>query len=497
MKKKFAKKVALLLSLVMLLSSFAYAAEVDFEAKFDEALDIYRSRSLFGNSQTDYVKDALVEIFEEYPDFFYEFMNKIYMKNDRYSYYLAPEVYEEKFEMNSSIVGIGVVISFVEGEDYLTIDSVTDDGPADKAGLLSGDKILAVDGVSVKGFSPSEAALLVKGREGTTVKIKVLREGVEKVFDIKRATVAVSDVTSYKVDDKVGYIKLSYFNGLYAYADFIDAYQGFEEDGINTIILDLRDNPGGQLGCLVNIMDNVIPEKDVPYLMTFRANPMQLNVFESEGYGFEFNKFVILVNENTASASEIMAGAMQDLGYAVVVGKTTYGKGMGQEHIETSSGDEAVVTTFDLKLPVSGSYDGIGIKPDVNVDLKITPYKLPSLTRIEGKSFVSKIKTANVKALEERLSLLGYFFEEPDSVWDEKTVLGLNLFCRDNGLPKISSSCSYELLMKVDKATRELEEMYLVEDTQLERAIRIAKEYSESDKKAKCIDLSAVDFRQN
>ena len=191
-----------------------------------------------------------------------------------------------------------------------------------------------------------------------------------------------------------------------------------------------------------------------------------------------------------------MAGAMQDLGYAVVVGKTTYGKGMGQTHLATSDGDEAIVTILDLKLPVSGSYDGIGIKPDYEVDLKITPYKLPYLTPLKKYSVASKIKTANVKALEERLEVLGYFFAEPDDVWDNRTLVAINTYCRDNGINKITSTCSWELIEKIDESAHQLESKKVVEDTQLERAIKIAEKYAASDEKAQCVDIDLIDFRR-
>lgn len=499
MKRSFIRKIALLLALSISLSLCAFAAEetVDFAKKFDEALSLYENYSLFADENTDYIREALIASFEEDPEFFYSFMNKIYEKNDRYSHYLAPSKYEQAYGNTNVMVGIGVTISVNLDENLLVISGITSGSPAEAAGLKPEDRILSVDGIDVRGFAPAEAALAIRGKEGTSVNIRVKRGNEIISTLVKRAVITLSDVTSYIADDNIGYIELSQFEGISTFVDFIDASRTFKESGINTVVLDLRNNHGGALDCLINLMDNIIPEKDVPYLMTWQAQPLKLNLFKSEGYGWEFNKYVILINENTASAAEVLAGSLQELGYAVVVGKTSYGKGLGQRHIETSTGDEAVVSVLDLKLPVSGSYDGIGIKPDFEVDMKITPYKLPQLTKLKEKVFSNKIKPSNVKAIEERLSLLGYFFGEPDDIWDNKTVFAINMFCRYNNLPGITSVCSWDLTKRIDEETMKLEQKFIAEDTQLERAMKIAEEYSKSDKKAMCIDLSLVDFTKN
>ena len=498
MKKSLLRSIALVLALCLSLSLFAFAAdEVDYGKKFDEAFGIYTSLTLFKENEIDYIREALIESFEADPDFFYEFMNRIYEKNDRYSHYMAPQKYEASYGNKNTMVGIGVTISMSEDSEYLTVQSVTSKGPAANAGILPGDKLLTADGISLRGFAPAEASMAIRGEAGTYVEIKVLRGTETITFSVQRASLTLSDVNESIIDDKIGYLELKQFEGLRTFIDFIEAYKEFRDAEVNTIILDLRNNRGGSLECFINIMDNIVPKKGVPYLMTWQAQPMNVKVYETEGYGFEINKFVILVNEYTASAAELLAGSLQDLGYGVVVGKTSQGKGMGQRHIQTSTGDEAVVTVLDLKLPTSGSYDGIGIKPDFDVDLKYTPYKLPYMTRIVSRTNVSKIKTANIKALEERLSLLGYFYDTPDNNWDDRTVFALNMFCRDKNLPKVTSMCSWELLEEIDAETKALEQKYIIEDTQLERAIKLAREYAASDKKAECIDLDLIDFIRN
>ncbi|MBQ7054949.1 MAG: PDZ domain-containing protein, partial [Oscillospiraceae bacterium] len=260
MKRKALKTIALVLAVAMSLSLCAFAAEVDYGKKLDEALALYKDNGLYSNNDTDYVREALLEMFEEDAELFYKLVNKIYGRDDRYSKYMTPEKYEESYEQTNSMVGIGVVITTTD-DGYLTVQSLMD-GPAKAAGILPGDKIVEVDGMDITGYLPAEAGAFIRGKEGTNVKLKILR-GEEKLeLYVRRATVATSDVTSAYISDKIGYIELSYFHGINTFIDFMEAYDDFEEKGVNTIILDLRNNPGGELNCLINIMDNVIPEKE-------------------------------------------------------------------------------------------------------------------------------------------------------------------------------------------------------------------------------------------
>lgn len=494
MKKKFLQKTALLLALIFALTTISFAAETDYGEKLDEALALYHKYGLYSDDQADYVREALIELFEEDESLFYKFINKIYGKNDRYSKYMTPEAYDTAYNMDQTMVGIGVVISISE-DGYLVVDDVSA-GPAGSAGIKKGDRFIAVDGVNVDGYFPAELGNLIRGEEGTHVKIDVLR-GEEKLsFNVRRETVRISDVSSEILEDKIGYIKLNQFGGINSFIDFMKAYDEFAAKEVNTIILDLRNNPGGSFDCFVNLMDNIIPEKDVPYAMTWQAEPYGMKIYFSEGYGWEFNKFVILVNGQTASAAEVMAGSLRDLGYATIVGEKSFGKGMGQIHFETKDGDEAIVTTLEIKLPVSGGYDGVGLTPDHEVKMKLTPYKLPYLTPLKEKNDASNIKTDNVKAIEERLLALGYFYGTPDSDWDNRTVRAVNAFCRDNNIQVNNSVCKWSTIEKIDAETKKLTTKFVAEDAPFERALEIAREYAAKDEKAKCVDQSLIDFRR-
>ncbi len=494
MKKKFLQRISLLLVFVFALATISFAAEKDYGEKLDEALALYTKYGLYSDDEADYVREALIELFEEDESLFYKFINKIYGKNDRYSKYMTPEAYDDAYNMDQTMVGIGVVIG-ISDDGYLVVNDVSA-GPAGRAGIKVGDRFIAVDGVNVDGYFPAELGELIRGEEGTHVRIEVLRGEERLTFNVRRETVRVSDVTSEIIEDKIGYIKLNQFGGINTFIDFMTVYDEFGGKEVNTVILDLRNNPGGSFDCFVNLMDNIIPEKDVPYAMTWQAAPYGMKMYFSEGYGREFNKFIILVNGQTASAAEVMAGSLQDLGYATVVGEKTFGKGMGQIHFETKDGDEAIVTTLEIKLPVSGGYDGVGLKPDHEVKMKLTPYKLPYLTPLKEKSDASNIKTDNVKAIEERLLALGYFYGTPDSDWDNRTVRAINAFCRDNNIQVNNSVCKWSTIEKIDAETKKLTTKFVAEDAPLERALELAREYAAKDEKAKCVDANLIDFKR-
>ncbi len=496
MKKVSMLRVAslvLVFALSFSLCAFAAEEKVDYGAKLDEARSLYANYGLFSDGKTDYIREALISMFEEDESLFYEFMEKIYSSRDRYSHYMKPEVYDVSYDLYDSMSGIGVSISANE-EGAPIVTDVTYGGPAHEAGIMAGDIFATVDGVDVTNYLPAMIADLVKGKEGTTVRISVIRGDERKSFSVVREVLKVSSVSATALGDNIGYIKLSHFDGIDAFMDFMDAYEGLQENGANTYILDLRNNSGGDMSCLINLMDNIIPEKGIPYMISWQTKPMALSTYTSEGYGKEFNKFIILVNEYTASTAEMMAGALSDLGYAELVGQTTYGKGMAQLHVTTSSGDLAIVTAMQTKLPVRGNYDGEGLVPDHEVALETMKYPMPVMRPLKKYNGISVAHNENIYATEQRLYELGYLYTQPDEVYDQYTIHAINMFCKNNGLPQIKNFCKWEIVEKIDEAVQELAKKNIVLDTQLEEAIKIAKKYAEAKEPAKCIDMSKITF---
>lgn len=497
MRRRTTLKAHCIAIVFMLLITFGVSAvesKIDYGKKLDELVELLQKTHVYASPDVDPIRKGLISMFEKYPDFFDLFINEVYQSYDRYSYYFKDEVYDRAFPKHDVFVGIGVTLK--EQEDGCYIDKVFS-GPAQQAGLLSGDKIIAVDGRTLTGYTSSMIGDLISGPEGEAVELTVLREGEELKLSITRAQIAMSNVGFRDMGDGVGYIKISRFTDASTFMDFIRIYEILPEIGINTVIFDLRDNPGGSFECLINMMDWIIPEKDIPYLMSWQSKPtMQVNTFVSDGHGWEFNKLVMLVNEKSASASEIMAGALKDLGYADVVGKTTSGKGMAQMHIKLNDSDNAIISTSELMLPITGKYDSIGIVPNIPVDQTLETYKPPQLERLILDRSVYKASSTNILGLEQRLKELGYFEDKPDDNADFKTFHAVNQFQKENGMKVTEGYCDVPTVRAIDNAMKKLVETPIVRDTQFERALALAKRHARSGEKAKSIPIESIRFTE-
>ena len=242
------------------------------------------------------------------------------------------------------------------------------------------------------------------------------------------------------------------------------------------------------MSCLINIMDQVIPDKDMPYLMTRQSNPMRLKTYASEGYGWEFNKMVILVNENTASAAEIMAGALQDLGYAEMVGVPTHGKGMGQEHIELSDGSYAIISAYELMLPITGKYEGKGVWPKHYIEQTIIPKKEVKLADLDFKRGLNYAMTQNVLGVEQRLEKMGYLSGKADATPDFKTFHAINKFQKERGIAQTDGYCDEATVKAIDAAYKEYLKVPDIVDSQMNLAMSLARKGAMSNMKPTPID---------
>ncbi|NLG53234.1 MAG: PDZ domain-containing protein [Clostridiales bacterium] len=484
--------IALVLVLIISIGVTAAGDKIDYGEKLDEIIGLFQNVHVYASEDEDPIRKGLISMFEKYPDFFNLFINEVFQSYDRYSYYFSDEVYEVSYPKYDTFVGIGITIKL--SEDGCYIDRIYD-GPAMAAGLLAGDKLVAVDGQNLEGYTPSMVGDLISGPEGSPVEITVLRDGQDMKYTVNRGRIAVSNVAYKDLGDGVGYFKISRFADASTFMEFIMRYESLPEAGINTVILDLRDNPGGSFDCLINMMDGIIPEKDIPYLMTWQSKPtMQVNTFVSEGYGWEFNKLVILVNEKTASAAEIMAGALKDLGYADVVGTRTYGKGLGQLHIKLSDSNNAIISTSEMMLPTTGKYDGVGITPNIIVEQKLEPYIVPPRADLMLDRGVLAISNYNVLGVEQRLKELGFFEDKPDDTADFKTFHAINQFQKENGLKITKGYCDAATVKAIDRAALKLAEKPVMRDTQYERALALARKHARSGEKAKAIPLESIRF---
>ncbi|MBO4384809.1 MAG: S41 family peptidase [Clostridia bacterium] len=281
------------------------------------------------------------------------------------SYYTVKEYEDYTASFNGNYYGIGILVQNPDGTGAL-IRRVYEGSFAEQAGLKKGDLIIAVGGEDVTAVTGNELVSLITGDEGSTVEIVFLRDGEKMTVNVTRGAVYVKRVDYFVLDNNIGYLYLSSFSGS-AEEEFKAALEDFKAKGITKLIVDLRDNPGGSLYTVVNICDMLLPKCNI-CSMQGKSTP-DAEYFNSDESMYDF-EFVVLVNEYSASASEIFAGAMQDNGRAKIIGVKTYGKGVVQTTYKLDSDHGWLKLTTDAYYTPNGTnLGGTGITPDIIVEL--------------------------------------------------------------------------------------------------------------------------------
>ncbi|MCL6748206.1 peptidase S41 [Prevotella sp. TCVGH] len=280
-------------------------------------------------------------------------MPKILTELDPHSVYIsAKDVEAANQDLQGSFSGVG--IQFVIRQDTIHVQNVIQNGPAERAGILAGDKIVMVDDQTFvgKAVTNQEAMKRLKGPKNTKVKIGVLRYGHSKPqsFVVTRGDIPIKSVSAtYMIDDKTGYIRIKSF-GETTYAELLVALAKLGESGFQNLIIDLRDNTGGYLQSAVQMANEFLPKNKLIVYTEGRKSPRQ--DFRSDGRGsYKQTPLVVLINEGSASASEIFAGAMQDNDRATVIGRRSFGKGLVQKQIEFSDGSMVRLTIARYYTP--------------------------------------------------------------------------------------------------------------------------------------------------
>jgi len=288
--------------------------------------------------------------------------------NDPYTEYLTKEEMQEFTEQtNSEYVGIGVYVSNNRSNNTLLIVGVMKNSPALEAGMQAGDVIEKIEGVAYAGDQLNEATSILKGKEGTTVKVTVLRDGKEIDLEITRKKITVDHVASEMLDNKIAYIQIDSFDSGVKNA-FEEQITQLKNDGAKGIIIDLRSNGGGIVDEATGIAELFV-NKGETILITKGKNQEEKTTKSTKDPKITDIPVVVLVNEGTASASEILAAALKEQYGAKIVGKTTYGKGVIQTLYTLTDGSGLKITTDEYFTPNHNKIHKVGIKTDVEVDL--------------------------------------------------------------------------------------------------------------------------------
>ncbi|MBF1007020.1 MAG: S41 family peptidase [Lachnospiraceae bacterium] len=288
---------------------------------------------------------------------------------DPYTVYYNSEEYKQFTSSSSGTYsGIGVAVSQNVTTGAITIVKTFKKGSGEKEGMKPGDVIYKVEGKKIEGLELSKVVSMIKGEEGTFVKVTVLRDGKEIEFNLERKKLEV-DTVNYRMEDrsgkKIGYISVSEFDEVTA-SQFKSAISELSKEGMEGLVIDLRDNPGGLLDVTCEMLDRMIKKG----LLVYTVDKYGKRVDEDATDSDSFDKPVaILVNGNSASASEVFSGAMKDYKVATLVGTKTFGKGIVQSIVPFGDGTAMKVTVSKYYTPNGVNIHGTGIEPDVVVEL--------------------------------------------------------------------------------------------------------------------------------
>ncbi|MBR2407561.1 MAG: S41 family peptidase [Lachnospiraceae bacterium] len=311
---------------------------------------------------------------ELYEGMYHGLLNSL---GDPYScYYTVEEFAALMEEMEGSYCGIGALVSQNASTKVITIVRPFIDGPAHKAGMLPGDILTKIDGEDVSGWDIDLAVKHMKGEQGTVVNVEVWRASAEEYVElsITRDVVEVETVTYEMMEDSIGYIYVMQFDEVTS-EQFETAYNALKEQGMKGLVVDIRDNGGGLLTTVCEMLDLFLEEEDL-IVYTLDKYEKKEEIYAEAGSVTPI-PMAVLINGYSASASEIFSGALQDYGLATIVGTQSFGKGIVQSVIPLSDGSAVKLTVSTYYTPAGRNIHGLGITPDVEVELEEELKKLP------------------------------------------------------------------------------------------------------------------------
>lgn len=295
---------------------------------------------------------------------------------DPYSVYYTPDEYKEmQVTTEGRYYGIGAGMSQDAKTMAVTITKVYKGTPAEEAGLKNGDQLLSVGDIKATSMELSLLVKRIRGEEGTEVHLKVYRKSTKETleFDVERRNISLPSVESEMMDNGVGYILISEFQDDTA-NQFKEALTQLEQDGMKSLVVDLRDNPGGKIVSVTDILDMILPKGTIVYT---EDKYEKRETYTSDAECIDY-PLAVLVNENSASASEIFAGAIKDYDYGTLIGTNTFGKGIVQTIFPMEDGSAIKLTTAKYYTPKGNYIHEVGIKPDIELEYEYTgPDKEP------------------------------------------------------------------------------------------------------------------------
>ncbi len=388
--------------------------------------------------------------------------------DDPQTSYMDREEFENLIIQTEGVYG-GVGIEVFMDNDYVTIVSPISGTPGEEAGLSSGDRIISVDGINLVGEDLNKAVSLMRGEPGTDLVMEVERPGVDEMleFEVTREEIELETVEYEMLDDRLGYIKLSNFSDTTG-KEFEEAVNELRQNNMEALVIDLRNNPGGVLEAAVQVADILVPEGPITHLEG-REGRLETHTSGREGLGIPI---AALVNEASSSASEVLAGALQDTDTATIIGNQTFGKASVQNIRQLSDGGALRYTVAKYQTPDGRTIHEEGLEPD----LKIDPPSIVELARQPiSTGLIEGDEGEEVETLQKLLTEFGHFDQEVSGYFDQATREALEQFQEDQGL-YITGEMSE---MVVRRFHEEIETLREEDDRKLDRAVEILEQQLE------------------
>ncbi len=443
MKKTFKSLLSVILAVILGLSCIVI---VSAEEATDTKIDVV---SLYGPSRIKaYLANLTIQIADTYyygvadEDLLYRALcstidlgkfdldaavsSMIGLLKDGYSEFYTPERFESFYtDISGEFYGIGVQIML--SGDHVVVAGVFPNSPAEKAGIQLYDTIVSVDGVDIVGMSAADVAALIKREKQAKVTIGIVRNGMSMSIDCFCDEVDQNPI-SYEImeDGKIGYIYLSTFS-LNMDEFLVPVLNEFEEKGITNIILDIRNNGGGELNAAIDLANHFIPDGTIAKLK-YKNPENNTDITIANGVEKSPYNMVLLVNEGSASASELFTGAVKDRDAGTIIGTTTYGKGSMQSIFRIITGSAIKYTIAEFHTPNDDRIHTIGVTPDFVVENSYEHITDETLTPLDLDEHGNTSNGKHVLAIEERLYALGCFNSTPDEVFDDETSEALRYF---------------------------------------------------------------------
>ncbi len=347
--------------LIIFLTQFLFLKQIN-----SAEIDIYKKIDLFGEVLEKINKEYVDEINQS--ESMDSAINGLLQSLDPYSAYMSPEIFQEmQTETSGEFGGLGIEVSMEAG--VVKVISPIDDTPASKAGIKAGDYIVKINNIQVQGKSLSEAVELMRGPVGSAIELTVRRRGVKKAltFNITREIIEVQSVKSDLLDNNIGYIRLTSFNDNSSQQIKKQIKKLKKNENLKAFILDLRNNPGGLLSQAIKISDFFLENGEIVSTKS-RKKSENKRWFAKKGDITDGKTLLVLINYGSASASEIVAGALKDHKRAIILGESSYGKGSVQSIIPLKNKGAIRLTVAKYYLPSGDSISEVGVRPDIEVN---------------------------------------------------------------------------------------------------------------------------------